>query len=535
MSAQNCAAVSATVPGRAPAEGSSDRRRAAGGQRESSTPAGRPRLAWLDALRGIAPLGAVYEHFGARVLPVVHAAVFGVFDPGLSGVLVFFLISGYIVPASLERRGSLRMFWISRLFRLFPLFAFVIAVMLLLSFSGLASLPVTNRNLPATVLSHLFMLNDLLASPNLVVVIWTLSYEMVFYLVLTALFTTGLHRRSGALAVTFACGALLLGGLLPTGWLSRTFGLTQVAAAGDVLVMAGLAVAVATRGLPRAAGAWLAAGTGLLLVILNERRFAYEGLAILALMFTGTMVYRAQQGQVGRRRAVAVAAGVFAAAIAAGAWHIPALNPGSQSALQQRDWIMSVALAGPTFAAGLGLHKLRVPKVLAWLCLVSYSVYLLLPVLLDLYDDIPFPQSYQHQAWLQAGVSAVFLAALLACSALTYYLVEAPMQRLGRRAAARLDARFGSAGDELRRGPDLAVAEGPRGHAGQRRLPAAGGGAQAPGRPGRSGPDLVVQVGWLAEIPDGEVRESRFPAHALGHFRVEPEGAEPGTAGFRQG
>jgi peptidoglycan/LPS O-acetylase OafA/YrhL len=36
----------------------------------------------------------------------------------------------------------------------------------------------------------------------------------------------------------------------------------------------------------------------------------------------------------------------------------------------------------------------------------------------------------------------VFLALLLACCAGTYYLVEAPMQRLGRRVAARLDARF---------------------------------------------------------------------------------------------
>jgi len=36
----------------------------------------------------------------------------------------------------------------------------------------------------------------------------------------------------------------------------------------------------------------------------------------------------------------------------------------------------------------------------------------------------------------------VFLAVLLACCAGTYYLVEAPMQRLGRRVAAKLDARF---------------------------------------------------------------------------------------------
>jgi peptidoglycan/LPS O-acetylase OafA/YrhL len=37
----------------------------------------------------------------------------------------------------------------------------------------------------------------------------------------------------------------------------------------------------------------------------------------------------------------------------------------------------------------------------------------------------------------------VFLAVLLACCAGTYYLLEAPMQRLGRSVAARLDARFG--------------------------------------------------------------------------------------------
>jgi hypothetical protein len=79
--------------------------------------------------------------------------------------------------------------------------------------------------------------------------------------------------------------------------------------------------------------------------------------------------------------------------------------------------------------------------------------------MLDLYDSIPFPPGYQHQEWLQAGASIVFLAALLACSAMTYHLVEAPMQRLGRRAAARLDARLGNAGNEVQR-PHVAVLQG---------------------------------------------------------------------------
>jgi peptidoglycan/LPS O-acetylase OafA/YrhL len=302
----------------------------------------------------------------------------------------------------------------------------------------------TNENVTASVLSHLFMLNDLLEGPNLIAVIWTLSYEMVFYLLVTALFTAHLHRRSGWFAVTLACGAVGLGGLLPTAWLSgHTPGPTAVALTADILVIGGLAIAVITRGLPQSIGAWTAGGTGIVLVLFNEHRFGYEGLTILALMFTGTLIYRAQRGQVSRRAAAMVTACVFAAVAAAGAWHIPALTTSSQSALEQREWVMSVVLAGLTFAGGLALQNVRVPSAIAWLGLVSYSVYLVFPLLLDIYDSSPLPASYEREAWLQIGASAVFLVALLGTAAISYRLVEAPMQQLGRRVAARLDGRFG--------------------------------------------------------------------------------------------
>ncbi|WP_405088849.1 acyltransferase family protein [Microbispora sp. NBC_01389] len=76
------------------------------------------RLAWLDALRGLAALTVVFEHALTPLLPEARLPVKAVFDPGWYGVMVFFLVSGYIVPASLERRASLRKFWISRFFRL---------------------------------------------------------------------------------------------------------------------------------------------------------------------------------------------------------------------------------------------------------------------------------------------------------------------------------------------------------------------------------------------------------------------------------
>src|ERR1700728_435329 len=109
-------------------------------QRSTPQAARTHRLGWLDALRGIAPLWVVFSHLTPYLLVPVHHAVYDVFDPGLYGVLVFFLVSGYIVPASLERKGSIRTFWISRVFRLFPLFIVAAAAVLLLHELGYQSL-----------------------------------------------------------------------------------------------------------------------------------------------------------------------------------------------------------------------------------------------------------------------------------------------------------------------------------------------------------------------------------------------------------
>jgi peptidoglycan/LPS O-acetylase OafA/YrhL len=58
----------------------------------------------------------VRDHLGYSVLQHARADVYQWFDPGQFGVFVFFLVSGYIVPASLERKGSVRGFWVSRVF-----------------------------------------------------------------------------------------------------------------------------------------------------------------------------------------------------------------------------------------------------------------------------------------------------------------------------------------------------------------------------------------------------------------------------------
>jgi len=407
-------------------------------------PAQGKRLAWLDALRGFAALCVVFDHMGTMVLQRVHNGVFQVIDTGQYGVFVFFLVSGYIIPASLERKGSVRGFWVSRGFRLYPLYILGIAVSLLAWKTGFGPIRGANTQPKTWVYSLPFMMSNMLDGANVPNVIWTLSFEMVFYLLLSALFTFRVHRHSAGYALTAVIGAVALGGILPLEGLTHAFGSRRVAIAADVLLFTGLALAVSGRRVPRMAGAALGGVTGLTLLLVNTAYpFNWSGLTILALMFTGTMLYRAERGEFSRAAAVVVAVVVFALAITAGVWHSMMWH---MSAVGQRQfdlqWISCLVLAGATFGAGMLLRHRTVPRMLAWLGLVSYSVYLLHPIVLNAYRSIPVLHR-PHPFAVQAGLAAGILAVVLACAALSYYLVEAPMQRVGHRFARRLQTRFG--------------------------------------------------------------------------------------------
>ena len=403
----------------------------------------KPRLAWLDALRGIAALCVVFDHLSYHVLQHVHAVIYRFFDPGLFGVAVFFLVSGYIVPASLERGGSVRRFWVGRIFRLYPLFLVAAAVVLVMHEFSVGTLRGVNATPHAAVFSHLLMLSDLLGVPSVINVFWTLSFEMVFYLLLTALFVLGVHRRSASYALGFGVAGLALGGVLPAVALSDSaLGTAKVAALADLLIIAGLLLAVSGRPRLRVAGASLAAATGLVLLTFNDRRIPTEGFVILALMFTGTMLYRWQQGQFGASRAAWTAVAVFALITAAGAWHIGQVAaPAAAQAGTPRRWVISLVAAGLAFGIGLALRHRRFPAALAWLGLVSYSIYVLHYPVIYLYDKISWTRG-PHPIGIQLLLAAAFLVVLLGCAGASYFIVEAPMQRLGRRLGRGLDARF---------------------------------------------------------------------------------------------
>src|SRR6201997_3965672 len=155
------------------------------------------RLAWLDPLRGFAALCVVFDHGSTLLLLPVRSFLYQWLNLGQYGVFVFFLVSGYIVPASLERKGSIRGFWISRAFRLYPLYLLAIALAVVAYELGYGTIYGGEHHPLMTVASWLLMIPNLLTGPNVPNVTWTLSYEMVFYLLLAALFSVRIHARSG--------------------------------------------------------------------------------------------------------------------------------------------------------------------------------------------------------------------------------------------------------------------------------------------------------------------------------------------------
>src|ERR1700742_2912722 len=218
------------------------------------------RLAWLDALRGFAALCVVFDHGSTLLLLPVRSFLYQWLNLAQYGVFVFFMVSGYIVPASLERKGSVRGFWISRAFRLYPMFLVVLVLSAVAYKTGHGTVANTGKHPLTAALGWMFMLQNLVAGLNVPVVIWTLSYEMVFYLLLAALFSWGIHRRSGWYATAFAVGAVALGGVLPMAALGRWSdgpgdGQLALNAITDGLILVGIGLAAWSRSWAARAGA----------------------------------------------------------------------------------------------------------------------------------------------------------------------------------------------------------------------------------------------------------------------------------------
>jgi peptidoglycan/LPS O-acetylase OafA/YrhL len=122
------------------------------------------RLQWLDAARGIAALAVLAAHL---LFPYWRAGE-RIFQFGNAGVVLFFLISGYIIPMSLDRPH----FWRRRILRLYPLYWIVILVQA-------QGVPVWN------VLANLTMVPIYFNIPLITTVGWSLAVELTFYVLMS--------------------------------------------------------------------------------------------------------------------------------------------------------------------------------------------------------------------------------------------------------------------------------------------------------------------------------------------------------------
>ncbi|MEV6306643.1 acyltransferase [Actinoplanes sp. NPDC051861] len=367
------------------------------------------RLAWLDGLRAVAVLLVVYAHLTRYVFTDLRAVTGEWLHAGTAGVMLFFLVSGYIIPASLERRGDLRAFWLSRARRLFPLYLAVIAV--LVPFAVTAGKAGT-----AGLAAHATMLPFLLGTPLLTPVLWTLSFEMAFYLLVAGAFAVRLHRLDGLFAIGLAGLAVLTAPLAFRGAVS-------VPVAIAVLV-AGLTAVFSGPRWAMTGGSVLLAGLALTLLLVNQDpSHAWDGLLIIAVMFTGTVIHRADRGQIGWWQ-VAVVASVVSVALLVN-WFAELRSLDALTPRYVTRSVLTLLAFGGTFAAGMVTRRWGTPKWLAKIGVLSYSIYLVHYVLIQFLR--PVLRSSIPDVLLATG----YLLALAGISWATYRWIEVPGQRWG--------------------------------------------------------------------------------------------------------
>lgn len=175
----------------------------------------------LTALRGIAALAVVMQHFSSTAQRHSAVSIPSLVPHGYLAVDFFFVLSGFIMCytylAVFQRDGMAAYgpFLLRRAVRLLPLNVFVTLALLLL---GAASVQLLGRNLffgeirwPQDIVVNLLMLQGLGLGINLNGPAWSVSAEFLAYLAFPLLLACTLRRSASAAALA---GAVALGGLL---------------------------------------------------------------------------------------------------------------------------------------------------------------------------------------------------------------------------------------------------------------------------------------------------------------------------------
>ncbi len=349
----------------------------------------------LEGLRGIAAIAVLLQHcleftpLNAATNESLPARVFQEsFNLGRAGVIVFFLISGFLIPHSLKHgQRPIAKFAVSRFFRLYPLYWVSLAAAL-----AIFPLLIKTNYTPLQIFANVTMAAQLFGQEYVISLYWTLFVELLFYILCAALFAAGLlHAR-------------------------------QFMARGLVVVSACAAVLIAVE------------------IALPPKRFdgALENLMTLGIylltMFAGYVLRMHYLREVSGRLTIAALAMIF---FVLGLYCVTRdMHGGYNSLLSPVSVGISTVLGYVVFIAVL-YGNLLTQALWRWLGAISYGIYLFHAITLKLavhYFDAPV-ETLGESVLLTLSV----LVSSIAVAAPLYWLVELPMIEAGKRVRENLE------------------------------------------------------------------------------------------------
>jgi peptidoglycan/LPS O-acetylase OafA/YrhL len=359
------------------------------------------RYGFIDAIRGLAACAVMAQHslYQSGLLGGPASAHLTGFIPnwlelGETGVVAFFIVSGFVIPLSLEKSTSFKVFWIHRALRIYPLYLVIFFATFVLRHGGdIHSIGAFFVNFA----SHLFFIQEYVGQEGFVGGSWTLSLEMIWYAIISTLFVLSLNKKTVALVIV------------------------SLAISGIAEVMC-------------AAGHHLPMGR----------------LSMLLCCVLGLVCYRREQTSISTRTFTILSV-LLGGAIVSNLFIGFQLFPGPHPSATFRMAFFSWSLAAMVFLLPFLSRKCTFwgHSGFSFLGRISYSVYLVHPIIL--YVLLP-----THLAGFPL-IAATF-ATTICMATLTYRFVESPPIRIGHRlkSGASLGASPASTGDGSPPSPILA-------------------------------------------------------------------------------
>lgn len=337
------------------------------------------RYGFIDAIRGLAACAVMLQHslYASKLLGDFPNAKLTGFIPhwlefGETGVVAFFLVSGFVIPLSLEKTANFGLFWLHRALRIYPLYITVFIIGLILN--GRNTLQNSALALKS-IGAHLLFVQEYVHVKNLVGGSWTLSLEIVWYIVISGLFLLSLNKRF------------------------------------NILIIGSVVASLAS---------WV--------VCLSGHHMPMGRLSMLLCCVAGLVCYRYEQGDLSRaafHKLLGVMGSLIVLNLAVGDAIFPADHPTSSFGMAFDSWSLAAVLFFVPFAtreADFWRHS-----ALAFLGRISYSTYLLHPCALFILGLIPIE-----------GVALIACTFVLTIplSVVTYRFIELPAIRFGHRRRA---------------------------------------------------------------------------------------------------